>query len=197
MNDVDDDKYKDVHFIPQEVTLESITREGYILDIGGGGEGIIGQLEGERVVAIDIREDELKETVDGFLKIIMDAKDLKFLDASFSTVTAFFSMMYMNSDDKAEVMKEIHRVLKPGGELLLWDLVVPARFDESKTTYAIFLKIHLPNKTIQTGYGCPWEHQTQDASQIKDIALTSGLEIIEENVEEHKFYFRFKKPSNE
>lgn len=195
MSEFDDEKYKDVHFIPQEVVLERIDRDGYILDIGGGGEGIIGQLEGERVVAIDLREDELKETVDGFLKIVMDAKDLKFLDNSFPTVTSFFSMMYMNSDDQKEVMKEIYRVLKPGGELLLWDLIIPARFDESKNVFATFLQIHLPDKTIQTGYGCPWEHRTQDAPQIRDLALASGLELVKENIEEHKFHFRFKKPS--
>ncbi len=103
----------------------------------------------------------------------------------------------MNSDDQKEVMKEIYRVLKPGGELLLWDLIVPARFDESKNVFAIFLKIHLLDKTIQTGYGCPWEHRVQDAAQIKNIALASGLEAIDENIEEHKFYFRFKKSSNE
>jgi len=196
LSDPNDDKYKDVQFTPpQEIKLERIQRDGYILDIGGGGEGIIGQLEGERVVAIDVREDELKEAADGFLKIVMDAKDLKFIDETFSTVTAFFSMMYMNSDDQKEVMKEIYRVLKPSGELLLWDLVVPVRFDESKKVYAIMLKIHLLDKIIGTGYGCPWEHRAQDASHIKDTALAVGLEVIEENSEEHKFYLRFRKPS--
>lgn len=196
MSDPNDDKYKDVQFTPpQEITLERIQRDGYILDIGGGGEGIIGQLEGERVVAIDVREDELKEAADGFLKIVMDAKDLKFLNESFSTVTTFFSMMYMNSDDQREVMEEIYRVLKPGGELLLWDLVVPTRFDEGKKVYAIFLKIYLRDKSIETGYGCPWEHRVQDASHIKDTAFAVGLEITEEVIEEHKFYLRFRKPS--
>ena len=193
MNELDDDKYKDVHFIPQELTLSNIDRKGYILDIGGGGEGIIGQLEGERVVAIDIRKEELEETVDGFLKIIMDAKDLKFLDNSFPTVTAFYSMMYMDSKDKKEVMKEIARVLKPNGELLLWDLIIPEQFDESKNVYAIFLKIHLPGKTIQTGYGCPWGKRIQDADQIKEIAIASGLEIAEEIIGEHNFFLRIKK----
>jgi hypothetical protein len=63
---------------------------GFILDIGGGGEGVIGQLKGKDVVAIDFKEEELLEAADGPLKIIMDAKDLKFLDESFPTVTAFF-----------------------------------------------------------------------------------------------------------
>jgi len=46
---------------------------------------------GEKVIAIDFKKEELLETADGPLKIIMDARELKFLDESFQTVTAFFS----------------------------------------------------------------------------------------------------------
>ena len=36
-----------LHFFErQEIALEHIPASGYILDVGGGGEGIIGQLEG-------------------------------------------------------------------------------------------------------------------------------------------------------
>ena len=35
--------------------------QGKILDIGGGGEGIIGRLYGPQVIAIDYRQDELDE----------------------------------------------------------------------------------------------------------------------------------------
>ena len=34
---------------------------GSILDIGGGGEGVIGRLYGRQVVAIDNRQEELDE----------------------------------------------------------------------------------------------------------------------------------------
>ena len=35
--------------------------KGSILDIGGGGEAIIGQMYGDRVTAIDNRQEELEE----------------------------------------------------------------------------------------------------------------------------------------
>lgn len=35
--------------------------EGAILDVGGGGEGVIGRIYGPRVVAIDNRQEELDE----------------------------------------------------------------------------------------------------------------------------------------
>jgi hypothetical protein len=38
---------------PQSLTLKPVETPGWILDLGGGGEGVIGRLCGERVVAID------------------------------------------------------------------------------------------------------------------------------------------------
>lgn len=52
--------------------------QGKILDIGGGGEGIIGRVYGAQVVAIDNRQEELDEAPDGFEKILMDASRLSF-----------------------------------------------------------------------------------------------------------------------
>ena len=77
-----------------EWKLDHLDHKGMILDIGGGGEGVIGKLMGEKVIAIDFKKEELLEAAEGPLKIIMDARELKFLNESFQTVTAFFSFMY-------------------------------------------------------------------------------------------------------
>jgi len=45
------------------------------LDIGGGGEGVIGQMKGKQVIAIDPNRRELEEAADGPLKIVMDARE--------------------------------------------------------------------------------------------------------------------------
>jgi hypothetical protein len=37
----------------QLVTLDDFPSSGHILDIGGGGEGVIGRLKGQDVIAID------------------------------------------------------------------------------------------------------------------------------------------------
>ena len=73
---------------------------GKILDIGGGGEGIIGRLYTNQVVAIDIRQDELDEAPTGFEKIWMDATNLKFKDNSFDHITSFFTLMFMNTEEQ-------------------------------------------------------------------------------------------------
>ena len=44
-------------FEQQQVDVRDFESSGLILDIGGGGEGIIGILKGERVIAIDFRKD--------------------------------------------------------------------------------------------------------------------------------------------
>ena len=67
---------------------------GKILDIGGGGEGVIGRLYTNQVVAIDIRQDELDEAPPGFEKILMDATHLKFSDNSFDHVTSFYLTLW-------------------------------------------------------------------------------------------------------
>lgn len=47
----------------QAIKLSPLKTEGLILDIGGGGERVIGKLSGRQIVAIDIRADEFKEII--------------------------------------------------------------------------------------------------------------------------------------
>ena len=69
---------------------------GSILDVGGGGEGVIGRLYGQSVTAIDNCREELDEAPCGCRKLVMDASALSFADASFENVTFFYSLMYMD-----------------------------------------------------------------------------------------------------
>ena len=89
---------------------------GRILDIGGGGEGVIGRVYGAQVTAIDISPEELAEAPGGFEKLVMDAGNMTFPDESFDHVTAFFSFLFIPKADHKQVISEIARVLRPGGE---------------------------------------------------------------------------------
>ena len=88
----------------QKINLTDIELTGRILDIGGGGEAVIGLLKGELVVAIDRQKAELENAPSGdHLNIIMDAKDLQFLDETFDTVTAFFTLMYVPLENRLKI----------------------------------------------------------------------------------------------
>jgi ubiquinone/menaquinone biosynthesis C-methylase UbiE len=80
-----------------------------------------------------VLKEELEEAADGPLKIVMDAREMKFLDGSFHTATAFFSLMYLNKrEDQKKVLEETCRVLKPGGMMHIWDADLSLRPETRK-----------------------------------------------------------------
>ena len=174
------------------VDLTKIQLKGRILDIGGGGEGVIGQLAGDHVIAIDPSERELKEAPGDCLKIIMNAKDMKFLEKTFDTITVFFTMMYIPLSDHKNVFKEIARVLKSKGEVFLWDLIIPKRFEKVKDIFVIKLEVDIGSKKISTGYGTKW-NKIINIDHYLDLGKSIGFEILEKEINGETFYIKFKK----
>lgn len=163
---------------------------GKILDIGGGGEGIIGRLYGASVTAIDNCPEELDEAPQGFNKILMDATDMTFPDSSFDNATFFFALMYMSSDEQKQSISEAARVLKSGGEIHIWDVDIVSAYPEP---FLVSVKVALPEETILTTYGIKKiDVQSEDSiiRMCKDARLT--LEKKENTSE--GFYLIFKKP---
>ena len=164
-------------FERQDFPVADFQASGYILDIGGGGEGIIGQMKPSQVIAIDLSKKELEDAPSGPLKIVMDATDLKFLDRSFHTATAFFSLMYMRPDIQRKTFAEVFRVLAPGGRWLIWDASIP-RAPGNDTRGPVFrFRFQLPGKVVQTGYGTFWPEQPMDLEYYRRLARETGFEI--------------------
>jgi len=174
----------------QSIELSPIETEGLILDIGGGGEGIIGKLNGRQVIAIDTSERELLETQNEALKVVMDATDLKFLPKSFDVCTAFFSFMYIPRNKHLEVFEEAHRVLKDNGKLLLWDVKIPEKLGDYKA-FMVRLKVRLPNEETEAGYGVKWH--TQNIQSFKELAQETKFKIINEWSKGEIFYLEMSK----
>jgi len=181
----------------QEVIIDNLNVEGYILDIGGGGEGVIGQLEGTRVIAIDPNERELAEAAAGPLKIVMDARDLQFLDSSLNAATAFFTLMYIKQAEQEKVFGEVFRVLAPGGTFRIWDVVLTPRpddVDEEKEIAAFMLLVKLPDREISTGYGTRWPDKKRDLGYYVQVAESVGFCVTAREQDGHVLFLELEKP---
>jgi 2-polyprenyl-3-methyl-5-hydroxy-6-metoxy-1,4-benzoquinol methylase len=54
-------------------------------------------------------------TLNNCIFYIMDIKNLMFPDSSFDVITSFEVLEHLNRDDQIRYVREIARVLKPGG----------------------------------------------------------------------------------
>ncbi len=181
-------------FDEMEIVLVDFKTDGFILDIGGGGEGIIGRLKGRDVIAIDIRRDELMEAPAGPLKIVMDARDLTFPDDSFNQSTAFFSLMYLKTrEDQLQVFQEIHRVLKPGGSLYIWDLVISGHPATAPDIYIVPLWIRVAGDEIRTGYGNRWKADDRSSSYYLALAEETGFRQVKMESDRHIMHLVLEK----
>lgn len=187
-----DDQYH--NFERQTIKLEPFATPGPVLDIGGGGEGVIGQLLGSKVVAIDLSEEELRDAPgQPLLKIVMDARDLKFMPESFPDVTVFFTFMYINGNDHDTVFRQIHRVLKPGGTVRIWDVNFGPRPAPHIRGGIFRLQARLPGKDINTGYGVRWPEQLQTLAQYIQRAEACGFTVSARQDAGVWFYLELKK----
>lgn len=166
------------------------TITGSILDIGGGGEGIIGRVYPAQVTAIDIRREELEEAPGDFTRIQMDACRLGFKDESFDHVTAFYCLMYLEKPDHEQVIHEACRVLKPGGQLHIWDADIL-----TADPFLAELDIDAGGLAVHTTYGIYKDDAAQDAIHFKRICTDAGFRPAVEQAADGHFYLRFHKPN--
>lgn len=166
---------------------------GWILDVGGGGEGIIGIVKGQQVVAIDTLRSELAAVANDSLKIVMDARRMGFLDETFVAATAFFSLLYITGADQAVVMREVWRVLRPDADFWVWDAAIPDLAAERKSLFALPLAIELPGgRVIETGYATP--PKAQGLESLAGLAAGAGFEIVHAYSDGPIVEMRLRKP---
>ena len=161
----------------QKITLEHIKTEGLILDIGGGGEGLVSRIEGSKVCAVDIRMSEIREAqIHGPPSnwFVGDGQALCFRDDTFEVVTLWFSLGYMsNWSIKRRVLEEAHRVLSKGGRLS----ILASRIPQECERLIFWGHFTLPDGTIsQTGYGVRGG-QDQTLERTTELLETIGFKI--------------------
>ena len=175
-------------FDPVDLFLDDLPVDGLILDIGGGGEGVIGCLRGKDVIAIDIRRDELDEAPDDPQKLVMDAQSLAFRENSFPAITAFFSLMYIyRPEDQIRVFQEVGRVMKPGGRLFLWDVAFDGEYHPGKPYFVVNIQLHVKGREWGTGYGMRFPEGIRDETTYLDLAVKAGFQLQRSERIQHVF----------
>lgn len=173
----------------EDTAIPDFSADGLILDLGGGGEGVIAQMKGAQVVAIDLSARELADAPGKpLLKILMDATDLKFLDASFSTLTCFYTLMFIPVDKQLKVLEEARRVLTPGGRLLIWDVEIPPAPSPEEKVGIFYFNFLLPSATVRTGYGTLYGDTTRGPAHYEALARRAGFEIRARRTQGRSFF---------
>jgi ubiquinone/menaquinone biosynthesis C-methylase UbiE len=174
----------------QEIIIEKIP-EGKIIDIGGGGEGIVAQIGGKNVTVIDRSQNEINEAKDKAPDakwVVADSRNLPHDIGQFDNATAFFSGMYMSNSDKKKTFQEIDKVLSSGGELWIWDAVISLE----KEKFLILMNVTLPNeKIVDTGYGVKAKQQNID--EYENLLGSTRFRIIDKDIHEYWLFIKAKK----
>jgi hypothetical protein len=179
-------------FPPVSLSMDYPCPAGRILDIGGGGEGVIGRLHGARVVAADLRLDELTETPPGPRKVVLDARRLPFAAGSFAAATAFFSLMYLNeARDQLAVLLETARVLPPGAELHLWEVDLARLPHTEQRVFVLPLHIRAGKVEISTGYGALLPPLPHGKAHYQRLAAVAGFRPLRSERQGNTFHLVF------
>jgi ubiquinone/menaquinone biosynthesis C-methylase UbiE len=173
----------------QHISIREIPA-GTVLDIGGGGEGVIARVGGAAVVAVDkyLSEiDEAREKAAGAAWLVADATALPFKSQSLDHATAFFSCMYMPNEVKEKVFRETRRALKEGGEFWIWDTPISLK----NQVFAIRLQVDLRDaERINTTYGV--KAKDQSAASISSLLRQVGFEPEIITSQKHWFFIKAK-----
>ncbi len=174
----------------QEIDLKDISDSTRILDIGGGGEGLVSRIVGGKVCAIDYRMSEIREAQihnPPAHWVVGDGRCLPFKEDSFDLCTFWFSLGYMSTRTiKKQVLREVFRSLKRNGKVS----ILASRIDSKEARFLFHALFTLPDDTeSQVGYGVRGD-QNQTTSIVHSILEESGFEEI--SVEEHDWWFKIE-----
>lgn len=172
----------------QRIPLPSLRYEGLILDIGGGGEGIVSRVCRERVCAVDIQLDKIREAhiypVRHTNWFLSDGASLCFESGAFGAVTLWFSLAYMRTwEKKREVIREAYRTLSTDGVLSILAAKIGGQYEK----YILRVRFELPDGTIsETGYGLVGE-QTQSPEEAEEVLRDVGFSVNQSEEDEYWF----------
>jgi SAM-dependent methyltransferase len=182
-------------FLPKiELDLPAFPDGGRILNLAHGGLDVIGQNAAAPVVAVNISPAELQDVSPDCLRVVMNPCDMKFLDGSFDLAAAFFSMLFIGCDQYAQMFREVHRVLVPGGRFLFWEALIPPRGDSPADIVAVPVEVRTEKGLLSAGYGAAWPEKPFSFELFEDMARDAGLELRNSEESDAMVFFEWIKP---
>jgi ubiquinone/menaquinone biosynthesis C-methylase UbiE len=174
----------------QKISLDPLHSEGMILDIGGGGEGLVSRITEAKVCALDIRISEIREAqIHGSPAnwFVGDGQSLCFQDGVFDTVALWFSLGYMKDwSTKENVLKEAYRVLNQKGKIS----ILASNITGSYERLIFWGHFTFPDGTVsQIGYGVRGG-QDQTLERLTSLLQKIGFKI--QSQENNDAWFRIQ-----
>lgn len=171
----------------QYVQLKMIVGGKRILDVGGGGEGLVARVAGSRVCVVDINIDKIREArihEEQANWFNCDGASLCFKSASFDMAMLWFSLGYMRSWHlKESILQEVNRVLAQEGRLSIW----ACRIDCEEPGLLLRTDIVFPDGTLSRfGFGLAGQ-QNQTLDTVSKMLASSGFQIERSHEEGYIF----------
>ena len=162
----------------QTIGLKQLPPEGLIIDIGGGGEGLVSRIERSRVCVVDINLNKIREAMiygQASQWILSDGRMLSMKEEMFNVATLWFSLGYVQDwDSKARVLEEVARVLRQSGHIS----ILGARIICSEPRFVMRALFHFPDGSIsKMSYGMDGT-QKQDVETVVDLLQKTGFSNI-------------------
>jgi len=182
---------RDLSWRRRAVRLAEFKVGSRILDLGAGSgdmaEAVRNQVKNSAIVGFDyclelLQIAKSKLINHGVEWILGDGRFISFRDKSFDGVVAAFSIR--NMPDLTVVFSEIHRVLKPGGKVVVLDMVKPVGFFFSAIFKFFFIYIiPLLGKLMGSHpdaytYLLPSIENFYTANQLTDTLSNNGFTIL-------------------
>lgn len=157
--------------------LAEVVKEPFsdLLDAGCGTGAMLGMFRKDcpdkNYTGIDLSEKMIetakRKKLDGVCFVAGDCENLPFAEKSFDVVTC--SMSFHHYPDPEKFFQSLHRVLRPGGRLILRDMAA-----KSKTMMWVFNHIEIPviNKVLRKG-----DVHVYSREDIQRLCGISGMKL--------------------
>jgi ubiquinone/menaquinone biosynthesis C-methylase UbiE len=172
----------------QRIELNELPKNRLILDIGGGGEGLVSRIGGRQIFAVDYRMSKILEArihnppANWF---VSDAQFLPFHRNSFDMATLWFSLGYMKDwAIKERVLSQAFEAIKKNGKLS----ILASRIDCKEKRFIFNALFALPDGTVtKVGYGV---HGNQEQTLDRVCSLLRKVGFVDLQTEDSGWWFK-------